>query len=140
MINAAYSVLALRPKTFDSIGMSISENVNLFSMRNRSMFVSHDWQSVVNSEFIRENLRAMFNVFPNNWENGSSFDIVHFASRNLAAALNHSEYWSLAISTASPCPSRRNTTRQVQRFPKTYYWVGQASNEPACTFSKRICK
>jgi len=52
MINAAYPVLSLRPKPFDCISMCVTDNVNLFGMRNRFVFAAHDWKRIISSKLV----------------------------------------------------------------------------------------
>ncbi len=65
------------------------------------MFVTHSRQSLVDSEFIREDLRTLQNAISDNWKDGFAAYIPDLASREFSAALYHSEYSRLIQSPAS---------------------------------------
>src|SRR5258707_2202139 len=81
--------------------MSIANDVYIFSVRNRSMFITHRRQSLVDSEFIGEDLRTFQNAISDNRKNGLAAYIPDFAGREFPAALYHSEYSRLIQSPAS---------------------------------------
>src|SRR5574341_2262875 len=106
MIDAPYTILGLRPKTLNGICMSIAQDLNLLSMRNRIMFVAHRGERVVDIEFIREDLRALLDVISHNWENGVTANILDCAGFEFAFALNHPKHRRFLQRTA-PAHSMR---------------------------------
>src|SRR5882672_9338189 len=83
--------------------MSITQDINLLSMWNRVMLVAHRGQSLIDIEFIGENLCSLFDVICNDGHNGIALDILNRADFQLPAALHHSENRRLAFRAASAC-------------------------------------
>src|SRR5271157_166143 len=117
MINAAYPVLSLRPKALDSIRMSITQDINLFGMRHRSMFVTHDWKRIVNPKLIGINLCAFVNVIGNDWINRASLYVLDLANFQLPTAFYHAENRRLGLSASSLIISRPFAGVFVLFFP-----------------------
>jgi hypothetical protein len=97
MIYTANPSLAVRPKTFYGVGMSVSQNVDFLSVGNCVMLVSHRGQCSINSKLVSMYHRFFGNICANNWENGFSFDIGNCASFEFPVSLNDTKYSSLIL-------------------------------------------
>src|SRR6266498_2230760 len=81
--------------------MSIAYNVNLFSVLDRVMLVTHRWQSVIDVEFIGVNLRTFFDVIRNNRQNSIALYVGNRSDFQLTAALCHAENSRLGLGASS---------------------------------------
>ncbi|MEX2160350.1 MAG: hypothetical protein WD751_00400 [Anaerolineales bacterium] len=101
MINTTNTILAQRPKAFDSVGVDVSQHVDFLGVRDRFVRVSHRRQSFVGVHFIRVHAGSSRDVGIHNRKNGNTPYIWDNISFNRAAALSHPKHSGLTFRAAS---------------------------------------
>lgn len=100
-MSSADGALHQGPETFDALGMVLTVRPLLCAMIDGAVKITKPSQLRIGQQFIRRDLRAIFDVFDDMWLKRLTTDVRHNARNHIAIALDHSEHDRLAGSAAA---------------------------------------